>query len=187
MTDEMPKVVRTDTLAVLKKAQRYINNGDSKKLKHLSEYAIQNTSIFQDKDSLTLAVIMYAISKLLERWGFEGEYPEQIRNYLSSAEFSIEQGNLTDYRDHISKLADFVAAVDKEFRIYVEKVMEKAQIKKGSSLFEHGISVARSADLLGIGQWELLSYIGKTRINDDQEITFDVALRMKFARSLFTK
>ncbi|MBW2964437.1 hypothetical protein KY363_03165 [Candidatus Woesearchaeota archaeon] len=187
MTDEMPKAVKRDIQAVLKKAQRYINNGDNKKLKHLSDYAIQNTSIFQDKDALTLAVIIYAVSKLLERWGFEGEYPEQIRNYLSSAEFSLNEGKLDDYRDHIGKLADFISAVDKQFKLYVDKVMEKAQIKKGSSLFEHGISVARSADLIGIGQWELMSYIGKTRIHDQQEIASDVEQRLKFARSLFKK
>ena len=35
--------------------------------------------------------MVYAISKLLERWGFDSEYAEQLRNQLGSAQFSIEQ------------------------------------------------------------------------------------------------
>jgi hypothetical protein len=191
MQGEIPKAVRKDLLQILRKAQRYINSKDSKKLKHLSDFTIHNTSIFQDPDSLSIAVVVYAISKLLERWGFDSEYSEEARNLLGSAQFLLEQDKLKEYRDEVKKLVEFTSTVDKAFKLYVEQVLEKAQIKKGSRLYEHGISAARAADLLGIGQWELMSYIGKTRIHDEptevQPEASGVEQRLNYARSLFEK
>ena len=133
MEGDMQKAVKKDILNILKKAQRYINKMDSKELKHLSDYAIRNTSVFQDPDSLSLAVFIYTLSKLLERWGFEGEYADEARKYLSSAQFSLEQQGVTEYREQMKKLGDFISSIEKEYRIYVEKVIDKAQIKKGSN------------------------------------------------------
>ena len=51
-------------------------------------------------------------------------------------------------------------------------------------MHEHGISVARTAEILGIGQWELMNYIGKTwgpEFVSDQ----DVQKRIAVARKLF--
>lgn len=184
MNPEIPKAVKKDLLKVLKKAQREINKGNTKRLKNLSDLTIHNTSIFQDPDSLALAVIIYAISKLIERWGAESEHAEQARNLLGSAHFSLEEGKIDQYREKIKHLAEFTATVDKEFKVYVEKVLEKANIKKGSRLYEYGISAARSAELLGIGQWELMNYVGRTRIHDEELVT-EVGQRLDLARSLF--
>lgn len=181
----MERTVKKDVLRVLKKAQRAINNGDANQLRLLSDQIIHDASVFQDKDSLSAAVLIYAISKLTERWGFDSEYAEQARNLLGSANFCLEEGREADYRDEIKKLFELVASVDKEFRIYIDKVLEKAQIKKGSTLHEHGLSVARAADLLGVGQWELMSYVGKTRMHDEFPTPTGVEQRIKFARSLF--
>jgi len=186
MVDSL-KAAKKDIITVLKRAQRYINNQDSKSLKILSEHTIHNASMLQDQDSLSIAVIVYAISKLLERWGFESEYADEARNLLGSAQFSLEQGNIDEYRDKMKKVFEFTSSVDKEFRIYIDHVIEKAQVKKGSSVYEHGISAARAAELLGIGQWELLSYIGKTRINDAGNQVSFAEQRMRFARSLFSR
>lgn len=185
MNPEIPKAVKKDLLKVLKKAQRSINQGNTKRLKYLSDYMIHNTSVFQDPDSLSLAVIIYAISKLIERWGTESEHLEQVRNLLGSAQFSLDEGKIDEYREKIKNLSDFTSKIDKEFRIYIEKIIEKANVKKGSSLYEYGISAARSAELLGIGQWELLSYVGKTRIPDQEDLRTDVSKRLEFTRTLF--
>lgn len=182
----MPKAVKKDVLQVLKKAQIYINQRHSKKLKHLSDNTIHNASVFQDADSLSIAVVIYAISKLLERWGFDSEYADQARNLLGSAQQSLEQDDIKEYRDKMKKVFEFTASIDDKFKLYIDRVIEKASVKKGSRLYEHGISIERAADLLGIGQWELMSYIGKTRIHDETEKISGVKERIEFARSLFS-
>lgn len=189
MPKDIKRVVRKDMVKVLKRAQRYINNGNSKRLKHLSDYTIHNASVYQDSDSLSVAVIVYALSKLLERFGFDSEHAEQARNLLGSAQFSLEQNNIEEYRDNAKKLFEFISSIEKQFKIYVDKVLEKAKIKKGGSLYEQGLSAATSADFMGISQWELVSYIGKTRIHDRPEhmhfSVSDAEKRVEYARSLF--
>lgn len=183
--EDIPKTLQKEIIRVLKKAQRLINKQDSKTLKMLSEEAIKNASIFQDADSISLAVAIYAISKLLERWGYESEYAEEIRNALSSAQFMLEENDIEGFRDAFKKVFEFIANIDKRFREYIDKVVEKAEIKKGSRLHEQGISVGRAAQLMGIGQWELMSYVGKTRISEEIKQTTDVKHRIDFARTLF--
>ena len=185
MVGEMPKAVKKDILQVLKKAQRYINQRHSKKLKHLSDHTIRNASVFQDPDSLSIAVIIYAFSKLLERWGFDSEYADEARELLASAQLSLEQSNVGAYRDKMKTMFGFTSSIEDKFKLYVDRVIEKASIKKGSRLYEQGISVEKAADLLGIGQWELMSYIGKTRIHDETGAVSGVKERLEFARSLF--
>lgn len=185
MDENIPKAVKKDLLQVLKKAQIYINSGHSKKLKHLSDYTVKNASLFQDPDSLSMAVVIYALSKLLERWGFDSEFAEDARNLLGSANFSLEKDAVAEYRDKVKKLFEFTSSVDDKFKLYIDKVIEQAQIKKGSRIYEHGISVARASEMLGVGQWELMSYIGKTRIHDETEVITDVKQRLDIARSLF--
>lgn len=185
MVEQILANVRKDILTVLKKAQKCISKGNSLRLKELSDYTISNAGIYQDTDSLSIAVIIYAISKLLERWGFDSEYSDELRELLASAEFSLKENKEDDYREQIKKISEFVSTVEKSYRIYVEKVIEKAQVKKGSRLYEQGISAAKAASLLGIGQWELMSYVGKTNIHDDVEIKVSAEQRLKFARSLF--
>ncbi len=184
---DVPKVVKKSLISLLKSAQRAINKQDIKKLEFLSDTSIHEATIYQDEDSLLLAVLLFAISKLIKREGYESEYPEDLGNYLSGAQFSLEEGNVKEYREKLKRVADFIANTDKQFKIYIEKVIEKAQIKKGSALYEHGISVAHAADLLGIGQWELMSYIGKTKIHDRAKIKARVGEKVRLARALFAE
>ena len=67
------------------------------------------------------------------------------------------------------------------------KVINKAKINKGSRIYEHGISIGRTSDLMGISQWELMSYVGKTNIEDigeTQKVT-SVRKRIAIAKQLF--
>ncbi|MEM2462826.1 MAG: hypothetical protein QXD71_01515, partial [Candidatus Pacearchaeota archaeon] len=62
----------------------------------------------------------------------------------------------------------------------------KAAINKASRIYEHGISRAETARLLGITQWELAEYVGLTGIADtDLSITLPIEKRIKLAESLF--
>lgn len=184
-SDLMPNVVRADILRILNETKEAINISSVKELKELSNHTIHNASVFQDQDSVAVAVMIYAVSKLLERWGFETEYSEGLIGLLDSALDFLKSKDYSAYKAKIKDIFDFISTVDKRFKLYVEKVIEKAQIKKGSKLYEHGLSMAKAADILGIGQWELMSYVGKTRIIDEEGMSTGVTNRLKFARELF--
>jgi hypothetical protein len=181
----MNKTLKKDLIQELKKAQRFINRQDSQALKILSDETIKNASAKQDPESISLAVAIYAISKLLDRRGYETEYADELRNLLGMCQFALDNNETNNYDETLKKLFEFIGSVEKEFKGYVEKVIEKAEIKKGSRLYEQGISLGKAAELMGIGQWELMSYLGKTVIPEETGEKMDVRMRLDLARSFF--
>jgi len=68
----------------------------------------------------------------------------------------------------------------------MKDVIRKARIRKASRLHEHGVSLGKTAELLGLSQFEMMSYVGSTGISDVKESkTFSVAERMKLVRRAF--
>jgi len=173
--------VKFDILDVLAKSEAYLEIYDSAKLRELSNCTAHDASIFQDEDSISIAVVMYAISKIMERGSIDMagfiELLNQAKNYL-------EQDNLSDYKNTIKRLFDKISRTDTKFKLYVEEVLKQSQIKKGSKLYEHGISLEQAANLLGISQWELMHYIGQTSIMEEFEST-GIRKRLSIARDLF--
>ena len=185
MRSDMPKVVRKDIIDILVKAKVAMQLSSVNELKSLSNQTIHNASIFQDQDSVSIAVVMYAVSKLLERRGFDTTYAENLLSLMGDAQDFLKREDYQGYRSKIKDIFDFISTTDRRFKLYVDRVIDKAQIKKGSRLYEHGLSMAKSAEILGIGQWELMSYVGKTRIIDEEAVTTGVKKRLDVARKIF--
>jgi predicted transcriptional regulator len=78
-----------------------------------------------------------------------------------------------------------ISKYDGELKAYVEEVLGKARLKKGSKMIEQGLSVAKVAELLDVTQWDLMSYLGKTKIIDAITLDKVVKSRLQTARKLF--
>ena len=183
----MNDTVKTDVLAILERVIEILKSKevtDVLEIKELSDHTIHNASIFQDEDSIAIAVTIYAIYKLVDR-GVEGEVYTNIFHLLKQAKKFLERNKERTYRVTIKTLLKAISKQDTKLRLYVEQVIIKAKIKKSSRLFEHGISLARAAEVLGISQWELLNYVGKTQIVDKQYIRPDLRKRLNVVRELF--
>ena len=183
--------IKEDILAVLERAIEILKIREEKdvfELSELSDHTIHNASIYQDEDSISVAVLIYAIYKIIERPAYlEEKYYSQIQNCLSDAKKFLKRDNIQNYRKAIKFCFKVISKIDEKLKMYIEEVITKAKIKKGSKIFEHGISVERVAGLLGISQWELMQYIGKTQIFEKEKFVDDVKARIKFTRELFTK
>jgi len=178
----MEQVIRDDIISILETAKTAIGQLSGAKLREISNHTLHNASIYQDKDSITIAVVMYALSKIVERSRIPGD---DIEAKLTQAKEYLIHDELDKYKDTIKDILDLISNVDKKMNMYVQKVINEAQIKKGSRLYEHGISLAQTADLLGISQWELMKYIGNTKIADRFDDEIDVMSRIKHTRGLF--
>ncbi|MFC1753919.1 hypothetical protein ACFL96_11110 [Thermoproteota archaeon] len=183
--EKMNDSVKQDIIYVLNQALQRIKRKDFTTLKDLSNQTIHNASIFQDPDSVSIAVIMYALSKLADR-SMEPAYIKKIKSLIERCLRHLTKEDVESHRVCIKSMFRIISAYDTKFKLYVEEVIEKAQVKKGSKLYEHGISVAKAAEILGIGQWELMSYVGKTSIHDQFTGKVDVKRRIAFARNLFS-
>lgn len=187
----MEEKVKNDILAVLKESLTAVKDNDTVKLKDLSNQTIHDASTLQDEYSISIAVIIYSIAKIFERTRYR-EYEdwkvfyENLVDGLTKAKKALENDEVVEYEHNIHRILQVVDKLGRKFRNYVIDVINKAKISKASRMHEHGLSIGRTAELLGISEWELTSYIGETGIAD---VPFNVTKtekeRLKAARKAF--
>ena len=178
----MNETIKEDLINILTNAIEILKKGDNFKLKKLSNHTIHNASIFQDKDSVSIAVIIYSLSKILERGKPD---PTEIINLMQQGTDYLKKGDAESYKAIVKELFRFVSLVDTKLKLYIDEVIKQAEIKKGSKIYDHGVSMGQAASVLGISQWELMNYVGKTRIIDAGFERPDVIEKIKFTRGLF--
>ncbi len=176
---------------ILAEAKKAIKGSEVIQLKELSNQTIHTASITQDPDNIALAVILYALSKIIERRKYQDypDWPKFEKNYtsaLDNALLALKRNEMEVYRDQIGRVRDFIKNIGGHLKGYVEEVFRKAQINKGSRIYEHGISLEKTAKILGITIWELNSYVGQTGIADvNLAYTLDIKKRLKNAEEIF--
>jgi hypothetical protein len=175
--------VRHDILTIIERAIQLVEKRDEKALSDLSNHTIHNASIFQDEDSVSIAVIIYALSKLVAR----GSVAKTVVVRLRQAHQLLAENKLGRYNASIHGITKEISQLDHKLKLYIEEVINQAQIRKGSKLYDHGISLARAAEMLGISQWELMGYVGNTQIVDRTEEARTVLERIRFTRGLFAR
>ncbi|MBI4918386.1 hypothetical protein HY837_00520 [archaeon] len=180
----MLPIVKKDVVDILKEAIIALKNNQHHILSELSNHVIHDASIYQDSDSLTIAVFVYALSKVVQRCCEKNIDYTTILPKLSSLLNSLQQHNYKKYNRELQGLMRYIEKIDDQLKLYIEEVMDKAKIKKASKLHEHGLSIGRTAEILGISQWDLLNYVGKTSVTPVKEIT-EINERLNYARDLF--
>lgn len=182
---------KENIIDLLQKAVRAIKEEDIIKIKELSNRTIHTASIYQDPDNISIAVVLYALSKLIERKNtqdFEG-WNEFLKVYTSSIENAVaalKKDDLDIYRDQINRIRERIKKLSGNFKEYLQDVFRKAQINKASKIYEHGISLQKTANILGVSIWELNQYIGQTGSSDlNLTYTKDINKRIKETEDFF--
>ena len=177
---------------VLSKAKEAFKQKDVLLLKDLSNQTIHSASIHQDTDSITIAVVIYALYKIIARPDYEKYKDWQF--FVSSTDSSLKKAvndlknnKMSAFREDILSIRKIVEKLSGNFKRYVEEVFRKALISKASRIYEHGISMEQTADLLGITVFELAEYAGKTGISDvNLNITIDMEKRLRKAQEFLS-
>ena len=176
-------IIKKDIISVLNDVIDILRVKESKdvfELKALSNHTIHNASIFQDKDSITVAIVIYSLYKILDR----NKDINVFDDLVSARDFLIKD-NVVGFRGVIRNILKKISETDKRLERFIQDVIEKAKVRKGMKIHEHGISMAKVSELLGISLWELMSYVGKTRMFDIENINIDVNKRLSFVREVF--
>jgi len=182
---------KENILRILKEAEQAVKREDVVRLKQLSNQTVHTASIEQDPDSITVAVIVYSLSKIIERKKYTSydEWPSFYKKYMNNinkAVISLEKDDIKGFRANIDNIRKEINKLSGRFKKYIQDVFRKAEINKASRLYEHGISMEITAGLLGITLWELAEYAGQTGISDvDLTVTMPVEERIKTAEEIF--
>jgi len=178
-------------LKILKETKEAVKEQDTVKLKKLSNQTIHSASIHQDIDSIMVAVIIYSLGKFLERTNYR-DYPawnpffKSFLKHIDDAILALKEGKEDKFRKELKKIRASVSKISGHFKKHVQDVFKKASINKASRIYEHGISMEKTAKLLGISIWELAEYAGQTGISDvNLNITMPEKERIKLTLNFF--
>ena len=182
---------REHILEVLKETKKALKNQNYIKIKYLSNEVVHNSSIHQDPDIISLAVILYSLSKLIEREHYKeyANWQNFYRDYLKGIDVlikTIEKDDIESFREEINYVTKLINSLTGNLKIYIADVFGKAKINKASGIYEHGISMETTAKILGISVWELAEYSGQTKIADiNLSVTMPLIKRIKLAEDIF--
>jgi hypothetical protein len=178
-------------IKVLEETKRATAEEDTIKLKELSNQTIHSASTAQDTDSILIAIIIYSLSKIIERKIQYGEkkcddFCSLVSKKLDNAIIALKNNNENLLHNVLQTIINSINKLSPNFRKNIQSIFHKARINKASRIYEHGISMEKTAELLGISQYELASYAGQRGISDEPEsVSSPVKKRIKLAMDFF--
>ncbi|MBS3072652.1 hypothetical protein J4477_02365 [Candidatus Pacearchaeota archaeon] len=184
-------IERLHILELLKQAKKSALNYDVLSLKNLSDQTVHSVSVYQDEDNMLAAIVIYALAKLIERKEkySSDDFDKYLKSFLHTLDdliVCVNKDACDEFREHISSMFKESKSLPKEFKEDVQFIFRKARVNKASKVYEHGISMEKTAKLLGISQWELAEYVGPMGASEyPQAQTLDIKKRVKKAMEFF--
>ena len=114
----MQDIIKKDILSVLSDLAAILrekDESDAAEIRLLSNRVIHNASIFQDEDSISIAVLTYALSKIIEMKKMDIDYG-RISGMIKSAIMFLKNDQEEPFRSSIKKMFDFIRALDKKIK-----------------------------------------------------------------------
>lgn len=179
-------------IEVLEKVKKAIKEEDVVSLKELSNQTIHTVSAHQDTGNVTMAVIVYALGKLIERksslkiknWNL---FTKKIDSEFTLAIKALQEDKQKEYEKYMQMARKSITSTSLNIKPYIQEVLRKASINKASKIYEHGISLGQTAEILGVSLWELSEYTGQTKIPDAKyNVTISAEKRAKMALEFFS-
>jgi len=180
----MRNEIKSNVLFVLKSVVKILSSksADVPGLKKLSNDIMEDVSLFQDQHSISVAVMVYSLYKILAK----NENIDTrlivklIRNSISSIDVDAQ------FRRRVRLVFDAIEQFDKNIDMNIIDIIKHAQIKKGLKVYEHGLSIGLASEIMGISKWDLMQYLGSYGIVDkDPNMRIDQRARLEYARGLF--
>ncbi len=182
----MNEDIRKEIIGDLQKAISIFETRESKdieELKTLSDHAIEDIAVQKDLELVSVTVLIYSLYKI--GICIDEQAYIQVLQELQKAKDGLEQRNLGKYNSSMKKLYELIQSCNAQVKEHLNDVMQAARIKKGTTLLQRGLSIGQAAGLMGLSNWELQQYAGKTTALDQHTEKIPAADRMKEALQIF--
>lgn len=183
---------KENVIRILEETLVALKNEDVIALRELSNQTTHTSSVQQDPENIAVAVIVYSLGKIVER-SKNGdkkiceELCKKISDLIRKVLDSLEHEKYAEASKYLNSITNEINKSPADLKGYIQDVFRKASINKASKIYEHGISMERTASLLGISMFELASYSGQKpdTLETASEKTISVKDRIKTAMEMF--
>ncbi len=159
----MKEVVKKEILNLLSQAFAILKERkeeDSERLKKLSNKGIESIALYKDMDLISVTVMIYSLSKIVSCIS-PTDYQYLIKD-VEKANNSLQKNKFTLYNKSIRLIYKIIHKCDAQVKVHLGDVMHAARVKKSAVLLSKGLSIGQAAGLMGLSNWDLQKYAGKT-------------------------
>jgi len=163
-----------DKASILKMIVELIQKRDLALFHTMEDKVLEQAIISHDKDFAELSIIAYSLRKLLSkkhiylnsRWsGMQSKIIDDLRFCISQ----IEKNDIGRYNEKIKSVQDKIEKTDEVLGYYVTNILQNARVKLASNVYAYGQSAEQSADLLSADKEQLMSFVGVTKLADEDK------------------
>jgi hypothetical protein len=181
---------KENILKIFEETKKAIENNDTFRINQLSDHTNNTASVTQDPDNIAVAIIIYSIGKIIEREKYQS-YPgwkkfyKNILVYIDKEIAALRKNDEKQTSETLRLMRGEIENLSGKLKIYIRDVFRKAQINKASKIYEHGISLEKTAKLLGITMFELAGYAGQKELDSPEKEGKNLKQRIKLAEEIF--
>ena len=160
----------------MKRIEVALRKEDARALREIAKEYIYRAAETYDRHLASLAVISYALSKLVSKL-----------HIVKSPDWPKYKALLVDALEKEyppERIAGIIASLDEDLGNYVHSLIDKARVKMASDLYAAGLSLRAASDLTGAPLNELIDYVGKTTIHDEEDYSISMKDRVDALRRL---
>lgn len=175
---------------ILEETLTAVEKEDIKKIKELSNETIHSASN-ENENSIIVGVIIYSIAKILSRSDYRSlkgwkTFNKITINALKNSINDLKNNDEKKFRQDFLMIKKAINKISGKLKKYIEDVFKRAEINKASRIHEHGISLEKTAKMMGITSYDLQNYSGKTGISEvNLNNTINVRTRINYLEELF--
>jgi len=163
---------------------------DVKKIKELSDETIHSAST-GNENSIIVGIIIYSLGKILSRSDYRAlkgwkSFNKITITALKNSINDLKNENEKKFRQDFLMIKKAINKISGKLKKYIQEVFKKAEINKASRIHEHGISLEKTAKMMGITLYDLQNYSGQTGISDvNLNNTINVKTRINYLEEIF--
>jgi aromatic ring-opening dioxygenase LigB subunit len=152
-------------------------------LRGLSSRLIREAAIETNYAKAELGVIAYSLHKIESKAHFVynpkwTNIKNSIINNLESAKFAAQNHNDKQVISKLKKVIFQIINIDAKIGNYIQNIYDKSKVKQASLAYSFGLSVAQAAALTGADKKDLQSYIGFTKMSDEEKEIKNLSTRV---------
>ncbi len=182
----MKEVLKKDILNILDKTISILEvreHKDFEELKLLSDQAVESVALHKDLDVISITVLVYSIYKIAKDM-LPQNYKDLLTELKSTKKY-LEKNQFRNYNNSIKTLFNIVRRSNTKVKEHLEDVMHAARIKKSAVLLTKGLSIGQAAGLMGLSNWDLQQYAGRTTSLEQHKEAVPATKRMMTALKIF--
>ncbi len=156
---------------------------DIEELRILSEHAIEDIAVEKDLELVSVSVLLYSLYKVAASMDLN-DYKNIIAE-LESVKKSLQQNQFGRYNRSMKTIFEIIRRCNVKIGEHLQDVLHAARIKKGTSLLQRGLSIGQAAGIMGLNNWDLQQYAGKSAAFEEHHEGVRADKRVQLALRLF--